>query len=90
MQPDGDVGVNQQGKAKIHMGTSVWEHTTALYVRRKILSTLFTLLGLYREGYATNCRRYADALALHGDRMAWFCLGEPSLARLCASGVYMR
>lgn len=87
MQLNGDVDVNQQGKAETRTGTSVWEHTTALYVLRKILSTLFTLLGLYREGYATNCRHYADVLALHGDRMVWFCLGEPSLARLCVSGV---
>lgn len=87
MQLDGDVDANQQGKEETRTGTSVWERTTVLYVRRKILSTLFTLLGLYREGCATNCRHYADALALHGDRMVWFCLGKPSLARLCVSEV---
>lgn len=65
MQLDGDVDVNQQGKAR--RGTSVWEHTTALYVRRKILSTLFTLWGLYREGYATNCRHYAARITWRQD-----------------------
>lgn len=77
MQLDGDVHGNQQGKAETCIDTSVWEHTTALYVHRKILSTLFTLFGLYREGYATNRQRYAKVLALHGDRVVWVCLGEP-------------
>lgn len=89
MQLDGDVDVNQEGKAETRTGMSVWEHTTALYVRRKILSTLFTLLGLYREGYATNCRHYAARITWRQDGvvLSWRTLPGKAVLSLSANDI---
>lgn len=41
----------------------VWTHNCELDIHRSILSTVvFTLLGLYRESYATNRRGFATTL----------------------------